>query len=226
MQSKEPTYLELGSPALLSVCLRDHPIREVGSISYTQHDLTPRILILVGASTGGPQALATVFAELALLPYTACLVVQHMPAGFTGNLARRLDQFSKWCVKEAVDNEILQSGTVYIAPGGQHLQIKSAGGRTRLMVHRDQPVNGHQPSIDILFGSVARTWTGPVIGVLMTGMGKDGAKELKTIRSIGGYTIAEAEETCVVYGMPKAAVQIGAADSITPLPEIANAIQN
>jgi len=185
---------------------------------------SPSVLLVIGTSTGGPKALTQLFLELPLLPDTACCIVQHMPARFTANLARRLNDISVWGVREATNGERIESGNVYIAPGGSQMTVSSADA-SALSVASTGAINGHQPSVDALCFSVAATWKGDIIAVLMTGMGKDGALGLKEIRMRGGHTIVESEASCVVYGMPRAAVQIDAADEIVPLSEIGRAIQ-
>jgi two-component system, chemotaxis family, protein-glutamate methylesterase/glutaminase len=182
------------------------------------------LLIAIGTSTGGPQALTTVFSKLPVISGASCVIVQHMPKGFTANLAKRLNYLSGWTVKEAEDGESISEGVAYIAPGGFQLRVYDSGAESLLSVVSDGPVNGHQPSVDSLFYSVVKSWGGSVIGVIMTGMGKDGALGLKEIRNRGGHTIAQSEESCVVYGMPRAAVSLGAVDVVTPLSEIASAI--
>jgi two-component system chemotaxis response regulator CheB len=177
-------------------------------------------LILFGTSTGGPQALTTVFEHLPVLENTSCCIVQHMPAGFTTNLAKRLHQVSKWSVKEAVDGEALEPGVAYLAPGGFQMSLEPVMGKMRLSVEQSGPVGGHQPSVDVLFMSAARHFAGPIVAVLMTGMGKDGSLGLKVLRARGAYTIAQDEQSCVVYGMPRAAVLLNAVDRVVPLAQI------
>jgi two-component system, chemotaxis family, protein-glutamate methylesterase/glutaminase len=198
----------------------------VDPISSIRSDTTsmPNLLIVIGTSTGGPQALTTLFSSLPVISGAACLIVQHMPKGFTANLTKRLNHLSKWHVKEAENEETIEEGVVYVAPGGYQLRVQNSKQGYLLTVLADGPVNGHQPSVDSLFCSVAEAWKESVIGVIMTGMGKDGAIGLKEIRNRGGYTIAESESSCVVYGMPKAAVSLGAAMVVTPLADIASAI--
>jgi two-component system, chemotaxis family, protein-glutamate methylesterase/glutaminase len=177
-------------------------------------------LILFGTSTGGPQALTMVFEQLPVLANTSCCIVQHMPAGFTTHLAKRLHQVSKWHVKEAVHGEPLEPGVAYLAPGGSQMSVQAIHGKIHLHVEQSGPVGGHQPSVDVLFMSAARYFAGPIIAVLMTGMGKDGAMGLKVLHSRGAYTIAQDEQSCVVYGMPRAAVLLNAVDSVVPLARI------
>lgn len=194
-------------------------------IPVTRHeDGCVETLIVIGTSTGGPQALTELMQRLPGLQRAACCIVQHMPAGFTANLAKRLNQVSSWNVKEAEDGDVMRAGSAYVAPGGFQMRVSDVPGAPRLAVAPTGLFNGHQPAVDILFDSAVQWWKGPLVGVLLTGMGKDGAVGLKAIRDAGGYTIAEHESSCIVYGMPKAAVTIGAAIEVAPLPDIYEAI--
>jgi len=181
---------------------------------------TPRHLLAIGASTGGIAALTTVLAQLPLnAPPT--LVVQHMPVLFTRRLAERLDQTCEVRVKEGEDGERLRSGYVYIAPGGEHVRVHRAGDGLRLSLDRDLPVNFSRPSVDVLFASVAATVPKKSVGVLLTGMGKDGARGLLQMRQKGAYTITQDESSSLIYGMPGAAVALDASDEIVPLADVA-----
>lgn len=200
-----------------------HPDFQLG---HRQVQLSPSLsnLILIGTSTGGPKALSELFQRLPVLPHTACCVVQHMPAGFTRNLARRIQQISSWSCQEAQHQEPLQSGFAYIAPGGFQTRLEQAEQVTRFSVEQTGPFNGHEPSVDVLFESALALRKLRLVGVLMTGMGADGAKGLQKLHDLGYSTVAESEQTCIVYGMPRVAVQLGAVDRIVPLPEIAEAL--
>ncbi|HUJ29530.1 MAG TPA: chemotaxis response regulator protein-glutamate methylesterase [Myxococcales bacterium] len=184
----------------------------------------PPRLVAVGASTGGTEALQQI---LSALP-EACpplAVAQHMPAGFTAAFARRLDQVCAIEVKEAADGDALCPGRALIAPGGRHLAIdRYCGGYVARVV--DGPlVSRHRPSVDVLFRSVAQAAGRDAIGVLLTGMGEDGAAGLKLMRERGADTIAQDEATSVVFGMPRAAIEKGAAARVVALPDIAAALQ-
>lgn len=181
-------------------------------------------MVVVGTSTGGPKALTELFRGFSVLKDTAICIVQHMPPRFTANLARRLNDISSWDVREASHAETLCSDCVYVAPGGYQTTLYKDD-CFRWSVMKEGPVNGHEPSVDALFHSVAQTWERNVIGVIMTGMGRDGASGIKAIQNRGGYTIAESETTCVVYGMPKAAIQIGAIEECVDLHGIRLAIE-
>ncbi|KRW91648.1 hypothetical protein SD51_08380 [Alicyclobacillus tengchongensis] len=178
-------------------------------------------LILVGASTGGPKALTELFAHLPCFPGVACCVVQHMPAGFTYNLAKRLNDLSAWRVAEGVDGGVIEAGGAYVAPGGCQMRIEESGAALRMSVQREVGGHLHQPSVDVLFASaVALSYKVRLFGVILTGMGRDGAVGLKAIRERGGFTIAEGPETATIYGMPRAAWESGAAAVRLPLHEI------
>ncbi|GMK40742.1 chemotaxis response regulator protein-glutamate methylesterase [Paenibacillus sp. CCS19] len=182
-------------------------------------------VVLIGTSTGGPRALHEVICTLPADFNSPVLVVQHMPPNFTRSLAQRLDAFSNVRVTEAVQGERVISGTVYIAPGGFHMELAKDRSGYYIKLTDDELRSGHRPSVDVLFESAASCGDLKRHAVLMTGMGSDGAKGMKLLRECGAITaIAEAEETCVVYGMPRAAVEMGAATDIVPLPRISSSI--
>ncbi|MCL7746487.1 chemotaxis response regulator protein-glutamate methylesterase [Halalkalibacter sp. MEB205] len=166
-------------------------------------------VIAIGTSTGGPRALKDVITNLPAQLAAPVLIVQHMPPGFTLSLAKRLNSLSEVNVKEAKDGEILQNGTAYIAPGGYHLTVKKIGSVFAVHTHQDEARRGHRPSVDVMFESLSSFPEVETIAVIMTGMGADGTEGLiKLKRSVPNcYAIAEAEESCTVFGMPRAAVQ-------------------
>ncbi len=176
-------------------------------------------LIAVGASTGGTQALAAVLAALPsnTLPI---LIVQHMPAQFTQAFAKRLNEVSRVEVKEAEDNDALLPGLVLIAPGGKHMMLQVTQFGASVKIKDGPPVNRHKPSVDVLFRSVAKYAGADALGIIMTGMGDDGAVGIKEMRDVGAKTIAQNEETCVVYGMPAVAVKLGGIDHVLALSKI------
>jgi two-component system chemotaxis response regulator CheB len=177
-------------------------------------------LIVIGASTGGVEALREVLAPLpAGMP--PILVVQHMPAGFTRNFAQRLNSLCEISVKEAEDHEPLQPGCAYIAPGGMHLTTATHGRGLAARLSLDPPVNRHRPSVDTLFRSAARAAPGRCIGVMLSGMGADGARAMRELRDAGAHNIAQDEASCVVFGMPKQAIAENAVHEVLPLGEIA-----
>jgi len=181
-------------------------------------------IIAIGISTGGPDALRVVFAGLDKDLKQPILVVQHMPAGFTLEFARSLDRISPINVKEGEEGDVLQSGWAYIAPGNKHIEVEKKATGTILHLSDAPPVNGHRPSADVLFSSVAMAYTNHVLGVIMTGMGRDGAHQLGTIYKEGGITLGQDEKTAVVYGMPRVAYELGHVMEQVPLENMARRI--
>ena len=184
------------------------------------HSDRPAVLV-IGASTGGPRALQTLVPALPADLGLPIVIVQHMPAGFTASLARRLEQTSPFEAREAAEGDRLRPGLILVAPGGRHLQFTSGG-----VVHLtdDPAVHGVRPAVDVTLASLAPLYGARLLAVLLTGMGRDGARGLKLTQDRGGQTLAEDETTCVVYGMPKAAFDLGAVGSLLPLPALAPAI--
>ncbi|TFE24439.1 chemotaxis protein CheB [Cohnella luojiensis] len=180
-------------------------------------------LVAIGTSTGGPRALHEVLTGIPSDFPAPILVVQHMPPKFTHSLAQRLDNFCSIHVREAVDGEAVETATAYIAPGGKHMSLaKDATGKYRIRLSEEGPRAGHMPSVDVLFESLIGHQQLKRHAVLMTGMGSDGAKGMKALQTDGASTtIAEAEQTCVVYGMPRSAVELGAVSHQLPLQAIA-----
>jgi two-component system chemotaxis response regulator CheB len=179
-------------------------------------------VIAVGASTGGTEALLQF---LASLPADApgVVVVQHMPEHFTSAFAARLDHLCTVRVKEAADGDRVLTGHVLIAPGNRHMRVVREGASYVVRLSSEAPVNRHRPAVDVLFHSCAEQVKGAAVGVIMTGMGDDGARGLLAMRQAGARTLAQDEETCVVFGMPKAAVELGAAHEVLPLTQLAGA---
>ena len=181
-------------------------------------------VVVIGTSTGGPPALQAIIPRLPENFPSAVLVVQHMPVGFTRSLAQRLDSRSVLNVREAEDGEPVAAGSVLVAPAGRHMKVRRSGGETRVWLD-DEPRSAlHRPSIDVLMASVASVYGSRVLGVILTGMGSDGVEGLRAIREAGGFAVAESEETCVIYGMPKAAADAGVVDEVVPLDRIADEI--
>jgi two-component system chemotaxis response regulator CheB len=179
--------------------------------------------VVMGSSTGGPQALELV---LTSLPGDApgIAITQHMPEKFTAMYAQRLNGLCAMQVREAKDGDRLERGLALIAPGGLHMQLRKAGGQYYVHVVDGPPVNRHKPSVDVLFKSAAEVAGRDALGIIMTGMGDDGARGMKVMHDAGARTIAQNEETCVVFGMPKEAIKLQAVDDILPLEQIARAI--
>ena len=182
-------------------------------------------VVALAASTGGPRALAELIPALPHDLGAAVLVAQHMPAGFTGSLAERLDRRSALPVSEARHGDLVMENRVYIAPGGRHLGVSSGtDGMPHLDVRDEAPVLGVRPSADMLFRSVAETFGAAAVGVVLTGMGRDGTEGLRRMRQAGAFAIVQDEATSTVYGMPKTALGGAGADAVTALPEMARAI--
>lgn len=177
-------------------------------------------LIAIGASTGGVEALREILQALPAR-ISPILIAQHMPAGFTDTFARRLDAICQVHVKQAEDGETVQAGTAYIAPGGRHLTVARKSAGYLLRVTDEEPVNRHRPSVDPLFRTVARVAGARAIGIMLTGMGADGADAMLALRNAGAHTIAQDEASCIVFGMPKQAIAAGAVREILPLKEMA-----
>lgn len=183
---------------------------------------TTHKIIAIGASTGGTQAIETVLRSWpANAPGT--VIVQHMPEGFIDAFAKRLNQVCQVEVRQANHQDRVVPGVVLIAPGGkQHMLLERSGANYQVVLKEGPPVNYHRPSVDVLFQSVARHAGQNATGVILTGMGGDGAKGLLAMREIGSFTVAQDEASCVVFGMPKEAIKLGAASKITSLSHVAH----
>lgn len=181
-----------------------------------------KYIIVIGTSTGGPRALQDVIPLFPREIPAAILIVQHMPSGFTKSLAERLDSLSFIKVKEAQEGDVLKAGHAYLAPGDFHMVLnKYRLEGYKIGLNKNPPVLGHRPSVNVMMNSVAKVVTNKdVIAIIMTGMGIDGSEGILKIKKNGGKTIAQSEDTCIVYGMPKSAVEAGAIDKIVPLQEI------
>lgn len=182
---------------------------------------TTEIVIAVGASTGGTEAIS-VFLQAMPVDCPGIVIVQHMPEKFTTSFANRLNEICKITVKEAVDGDNVLPGQALIAPGNFHTMLKRSGARYYVEVKEGPLVNRHRPSVDVLFRSTAKFAGANAIGVIMTGMGDDGAKGLLEMKEAGAKTIAQDEKSCVVFGMPKEAIKLNAADKVLPLESIAS----
>ncbi|KLU60370.1 chemotaxis response regulator protein-glutamate methylesterase [Peptococcaceae bacterium CEB3] len=211
-------------PARLGVSPGRRPSTEVPA-NGVPHPQYPVEVVAIGTSTGGPTALQTVLPRLPGNFPVPVVVAQHMPPGFTGPLAQRLNGICSLEVREGGDGEILRAGIIYVAPAGKQTQVVRRAGRLGLAIGEESPFPTlYHPSVDVLFLSLAREAGRGTLGVVMTGMGRDGAEGMKQIKALGGFAIAEAEESCVVYGMPRALVEGGLADRVTPLGEIGRTI--
>lgn len=181
-------------------------------------------IIVVGSSTGGTEAIKVL---LSGMPGHAppILIAQHMPESFTQSFVERLDSFCKMRVKQAEHQEKIQAGTVYVAPGHSHMLLERVPGATyRILLNQDPPVNRHRPSVEVLFRAAAKVLGGNAIGVMLTGMGKDGAAAMLEMHKAGAYNFAQDEASCVVFGMPREAIAIGAVDEVVALDNITERI--
>lgn len=185
--------------------------------------LSSEKLIIVGASTGGTEALKTFLMPMPA-DAPAILVAQHMPEAFTKSFADRLDGLCKMTVREGVHNERVLPGHVYIAPGHSHMLVRRSGSNYVIELNQTPPVNHHRPSVEVLFRSAAQSVAGNAIGVMLTGMGKDGAVGMLEMRQAGAYNFAQDEASCVVYGMPRAAFEIGAVHESLSIQDMAQRV--
>jgi two-component system chemotaxis response regulator CheB len=193
-------------------------IAALGSVGFR----TTHKVIAVGASTGGTEALVRFLVPLPA-DSPGILIVQHMPAGFTTSFAARLESLCRMGVREAKTGDRVLPGHVLLAPGNFHMDVRRSGVEISARVFQGDPVNRHRPSVDVLFHSCAEVLGPNAVGVILTGMGADGARGLLEMRQAGAYTIAQDEDTCVVFGMPREAIALGAAELIAPLDDIARA---
>jgi two-component system, chemotaxis family, protein-glutamate methylesterase/glutaminase len=191
----------------------------------TASSAVPRVeVVVIGTSTGGPPALQTIIPSLPKDLRAAVLIVQHMPLGFTRSLAERLDARSPLPVHEAQDGQPVELGHVLIAPAGRHMKLRKRGHSIKVLLDEEPRGALHRPSADVLMASAAKAYGARVLGVVLTGMGADGVEGLRAIREAGGRTLAESEESCIIYGMPKAAVEAGVVDRSVPLGRVADEI--
>ena len=190
------------------------PVRSGGKIE----------LIAIGISTGGPNALRDVFKMIDPRLKQPVMVVQHMPAGFTKEFAASLNNICPLEVSEGVDGEKIQGGHVYIAPGGYHMFVEKRADGNYVKLSQDEQRNGHRPSADVLFESVAKIYQNNALGVIMTGMGRDGAAELAEMRKQGAWTLGQDQASSIVYGMPKVAFELGGVQKQVPLMQMADEI--
>ena len=213
---RSPRSAQAHQPKLTADAILPPPMQ------WTSAKTTEKV-VLIGASTGGTESLRVVL-EALRVDSPGTVVVQHMPELFTSNFARRLDSLCNVKVKEAQSGDAVIRGQVLIAPGNKHLLLQRTGSRYVVEIKEGPLVSRHRPSVDVLFRSAARSAGGNAVGVIMTGMGDDGAQGLLEMRQSGAYTIAEDESTCVVFGMPKEAIARGGAMAVVPLGRIAGEI--
>lgn len=181
-------------------------------------------ILVIGVSTGGPNALAKFIPFLPEDLGIPILIVQHMPPMFTKSLANHLNSKSKLPVMEADDNTFIQKNRVYLAPGGKHMIAKKEDNLYKIQITDTPPVNSCKPSVDVLFDSVSKTYNGNILSVIMTGMGADGLNGIKSLKNISGYTLTQSENSCVVYGMPRAVDEAGLSNEQIDLDNLANRV--
>ncbi|MBI3602997.1 MAG: chemotaxis response regulator protein-glutamate methylesterase [Nitrospirae bacterium] len=192
-------------------------------VTLTAMIKTTDTIIAIGASTGGTEAIRELLEVLP--PHTPPIIItQHMPEKFTKAFADRLDKLCQITVKEAEDGDSVLTGQALIAPGNFHMTLQRSGARYCVRLNQDPPVNRHRPSVDVMFHSVAQYAGGNSVGVILTGMGRDGAAALLEMKQAGAYTIAQDESSCVVFGMPNEAIKLGGVDKILPLAQIPSSV--
>jgi two-component system chemotaxis response regulator CheB len=188
-------------------------------------DDRPTRTVAIGVSTGGPNALHFLCSQIPA-EFAGCLViVQHMPEGFTGMFARRLNDCSPIAVTEALSGDVLRPGHAYVCPGNRHMKIRHTSQGDVIILVDQAPVNGHRPSVDVLFRSVAQELGKESAAVIMTGMGDDGASAMRAVQTAGGVTIAQSPDTCVVDSMPRSAIEAGYASRVVPLEALPGVLQ-
>ncbi|MFU1779791.1 chemotaxis-specific protein-glutamate methyltransferase CheB [Haloarcula japonica] len=198
--------------------------RETGG-SSSQASYVANPTLVIGSSTGGPKMVEQVMENLPIEADLRVLIIQHMPEGFTGRFAERINTRSDYEVREATDGARIGGGEGLVAAGDQHMEVKNyRNGRLRTKLTQDEPVNSVRPAVDVTMRTAAETIDDPLIGLILTGMGEDGADGIRRIKQAGGKTIAQDEATSAVYGMPKRAVETGCVDAVLPIDDIADGI--
>ena len=193
-----------------------------GNFSPARSSRMPaREVLAIAVSTGGPNALSLLLAEIRSDFQPGIVIVQHMPEGFTAQFAERLERLTAIGVREASEGDVVTSGAALVAPGGRHMAVERSGGRLLVRLSRTDPVRGHRPSADVLFRSVAKAAGARSIGMILTGMGEDGAEGMGAIQAAGGLTLAQDEASSVVYGTPRAAIERGFVQKVMPLSDMA-----
>jgi two-component system chemotaxis response regulator CheB len=199
------------------------PALNASSSPYLSQIKATHKIVAIGASTGGTEALKDLL-EVLPADFPGIVIVQHMPEKFTAAFAKRLDGLCKIHVKEAADGDRVLRGTALLAPGGKHMLLVRRGAEYSVKITDTEPVNRHKPSVDVLFDSVAEHAGNNAIGVILTGMGNDGARGMLAMKNAGAFNVAQDEASCVVFGMPKEAIAAGGTDEVHPLSKIAPAI--
>ena len=193
------------------------PVARKGGGEQPPHVKQATALVVIGASTGGPPALQTIFSAIREPLPVAFAIAQHMPPGFTRAFAERMNKLSALTIAEAVDGDLVLPGKVFIAPGGKNLVFERTGQEVRIKVVNPAPEQRYVPSVDVLFTSAAAAFAARTVAVVLTGMGNDGHQGVMAIKKAGGGVIAESEESSVVFGMPKEAIATGCVDTVVPL---------
>lgn len=184
------------------------------------------VLVAIGASAGGPKALVEIFSALPRTLKSPMAIVQHMPAGFTGSFARRLNSLGSILVREAAEGDRFIPGVALVAPGGKHMEMQNDDFGPQVKISQAEPVHGVKPSVDVFLTSAVSHFPGSILSVILTGMGKDGAEGARFVHERGGRVLAQDEATSVIYGMPKSAVDTGCVDRLVSLPDMAREIVN
>lgn len=221
IRNELPIKIKIASIAKIASIRKN--AKEIAKIQQTQGNSSYRkeLIVAIGASTGGTEAIADVLKGYGT-DIPGIVVVQHMPAGFTDMYAKRLNDQYCLTVKEAADKDVVRPGQVLIAPGGdRQMEVRKINQEYQVVLKKAPKVNGHCPSVEVLFNSVAKAAGKNAVGIILTGMGGDGAKGLLAMRQAGAHTIGQDESTCVVYGMPRVAYEIGAVECQEKLPDIA-----
>jgi len=222
--------LRVGTKARVSRPSRSAPsivpaAEEIAPLRLRQMPLTPPRVLVIGASTGGPQALNRLVVQIdTVIQRAPVLVTQHMPPTFTAVLAEHLARVSKFPVREATDGEEVNAGAIYLAPGGKHMKVERCDGMAVIAIDDGPMVNFCKPAVDPLFASAAEVWGSKVLALVLTGMGSDGLAGAKEVVAAGGHVIAQDEETSVVWGMPGQVTNAGLCSAVLPLPEIGGRI--
>jgi two-component system chemotaxis response regulator CheB len=222
LRAKIKVAAQAGPPKLVTPVLQ--PARKLQKLERGSLQAPPTCIVAIGISTGGPNALQFIFSQMPREFPGSILVVQHMPEGFTEMFARRLDDHSPMQVKHAQSGDLLLAGRVLVCPGNKHMKIRRAPLGNVVVLSDDPKVNGHRPSVDVLFHSLAQEIGSGSLAVLMTGMGVDGAHGLGAVKAAGGLTLVQSPETCVVDAMPRAAIEKGYAGRIVPLEAMASTL--
>ena len=219
---KEKPRKEEKKEKVVPTAIKIAPVPEMKEVPAIRQSSGNIDVVAIGISTGGPNALKILLADIKKDFKVPILIVQHMPEGFTLEFAKSLKKICPLDVKEAEDNDLITQGRVLIAPGNKHMKIEKKRLGNVVVLNNDDLVNGHRPSAGVLFDSVAEVYGGRALGVIMTGMGRDGSAEIAKIYKAGGYTVAQDEKSSIVFGMPRVAIELGSINKIISLDNMAN----